>query len=85
MPPRNPDIIHFSDDVKISDAVEPVLTEASYPQKPAPVKIVWRNVIWFIYLHLAALCGVYLLIWAKWQTWLASEYKYAFRCEVELG
>ncbi|KFM62060.1 Stearoyl-CoA desaturase 5, partial [Stegodyphus mimosarum] len=46
------------------------LETASPPSKEsAPVKIVWRNVILFAYLHLAALYGLYLMfVSAKWQT-----------------
>jgi len=52
------------------------LTEDKAPDdSPVLQKIVWRNVIFFTYTHLAALYGVYLLIFkAKGLTTLCGEY-----------
>jgi len=38
--------------------------------KQPPMQIVWRNVIAFIILHLAALYGLFLLPWCKPATWI---------------
>ncbi|XP_035224700.1 stearoyl-CoA desaturase 5-like [Stegodyphus dumicola] len=44
-------------------------TASPSSRESSPVKIVWRNVILFAYLHLAALYGLYLMfVSAKWQT-----------------
>lgn len=55
-----------------SDAATPDLALATTPVQKAdnnPKQLVWRNIILFAYLHLAALYGGYLfLVSAKWQT-----------------
>lgn len=55
-----------------SDAATPDLALASAPVYKADNKakqLVWRNIILFAYLHLAALYGGYLFLFsAKWQT-----------------
>lgn len=55
-----------------SDAVTPDLalsTPAIEQADNRPLKLVWRNIILFAYLHLAALYGGYLFLFsAKWQT-----------------
>lgn len=58
-------------DVKasISDASSSTTTEK------VPVKIVWRNVILFAYLHLASLYAIYRMFTsAKWQTNIFGEF-----------
>ncbi|CAB3223431.1 unnamed protein product [Arctia plantaginis] len=55
-----------------SDAATPDLALATTPVQKAdnnPKQLVWRNIILFAYLHLAALYGGYLFLFsAKWQT-----------------
>lgn len=55
-----------------SDAATPDLALGSAPIMQAdkqPRKLVWRNIIAFAYLHLAAVYGGYLFLFhAKWQT-----------------
>lgn len=55
-----------------SDAATPDLALASRPIQQAddqPKQLVWRNIILFTYLHLAAIYGGYLFLFsAKWQT-----------------
>lgn len=48
--------------------VEAVVTEDTQAEKRPPMKIVWRNVLWMIALHIGALYGLYLLPWVKGQT-----------------
>ena len=74
MPPRNVDIDLCSSAEVKENEVEPVVTEETVEQKRPPMKIVWKNVIIFSFLHLAALYGMFLLPWAKPQTWLFSKY-----------
>ena len=52
------------------------LSENKAPDNSSVLQnIVWRNVIFFIYTHLAALYGIYLLIFkAKGLTTLCGEY-----------
>lgn len=47
-------------------------TEIPLMDRTFPVKIVWRNVFLFVYLHLAAVYGGYLFITGQvmWQTFL---------------
>lgn len=55
-----------------SDATTPDMALDTTPVQKAdnyPKKLVWRNIILFAYLHLAALYGGYLFLFsAKWQT-----------------
>lgn len=57
----------FEDDAATPDmalARAPVQQADSYPKQ-----YVWRNIILFAYLHLAAIYGAYLFLFsAKWQT-----------------
>lgn len=54
------------------DAATPDMALSQTPVQQAdsnPKQLVWRNIILFAYLHLAALYGGYLFIFsAKWQT-----------------
>ena len=45
-------------------------------EPPAPVVIVWFNVVWMVAIHVAALYGLWLLPWAGWRIWIWSEYCY---------
>ena len=76
MPPRNKDVAAFiSEDDSITNHVEPEIQQQVESQtKRPPMKIVWRNVIWILYLHLAALYGVCLLASAKVSTLLWSKF-----------
>lgn len=61
-----------------NDADTPDLGLSSTPVQQAdnyPKKLVWRNIILFTYLHIAALYGGYLFLFhAKWQTDLFGKY-----------
>lgn len=50
-------ILHETDNEMVKDGYEPVHLE---PENRKP-QLVWRNIILFGYLHLAALYGVYLM------------------------
>ena len=54
------------------DAVHDAITE---PNKRPPMRIVWRNVAIFAYLHLAAIYGIYLTPSAQYSTWAWSKCK----------
>lgn len=62
-----------------SDAATPDLALSNAPIKQAdnyPRKYVWRNIIAFTYLHIAAIYGGYLFLFsAKWQTDIFGMYK----------
>lgn len=61
-----------------SDASTPDLALPNAPiqqAKPYARKFVWRNIIAFTYLHIAALYGGYLFLFsAKWQTDIFGMY-----------
>ena len=73
MPPRNVDQMPLS---TLDDELPETIDEQ--PQSPAPppivkrppMQIVWRNVVWFFFLHCFAIYGLYLLPYAKPVTWL---------------
>jgi len=70
MPPRNVEQAPCSvDDELTADTIDqhPLLPEVV---KRPPMQIVWRNVIWFIFLHGFAVYGLYLLPFARPATWL---------------
>jgi stearoyl-CoA desaturase (delta-9 desaturase) len=73
MAPRNVDAI-VSDSLEkdmASDLLDQpgIITPEIQNAKKQPLKIVWRNVVAFVILHLAALYGFFLLPWAKPATW----------------
>jgi len=73
MAPRNPDtaVSPQAEDVMTSSGeVTPVATEATHTAKRPPMIIVWRNVVLMSALHIAAVYGLYCLIWAHPLTWL---------------
>jgi stearoyl-CoA desaturase (delta-9 desaturase) len=76
MPPRNVDVDLLSGAEVKENEVEPVVTEETTEQKRPPLKFVWRNIVLFSFLHLAALYGMFLLPWAKPQTWLFTFMMY---------
>lgn len=61
-----------------SDAATPDLGLPIQPIQQAdnrPKQLVWRNIILFAYLHIAALYGGYLFLFhAKWQTDIFGEF-----------
>lgn len=63
-----------------TDAATPDLALPTTPvqeAKPYPRKYVWRNILLFTYLHLAALYGGYLFLFsAKWQTDVFGKFVY---------
>ena len=75
MAPRTPEADVVSPE-GLDDEVEPVITEDSNQvnQKRPPMVIVWRNVISFTILHLAALYAVFLIPKAHPLTWLWGEF-----------
>lgn len=76
MPPQDISLVNpipsgvvFETDTQTSDLG--LDKDVSVLKKATPRKhqLVWRNIIWFIYLHVASLYGVYLVFTsAKWQT-----------------
>jgi hypothetical protein len=55
------------------DSVSP--TVPSPETKRSKIEIVWKKVIFFAYLHIGAIYGLYLLVTeAKWATWLWCKY-----------
>ncbi len=76
MPPRNIDLdpttLVTGEDLQ--PGIQPVASEATHEQKRPPMKIVWRNVIWMSYLHLAALYGIYCIFYCHPLTLIWGEY-----------
>jgi len=72
MPPRIKDDFIAPSDGKFDDADMPQLDavplQGNTDSKIPPMKIVWKNVISMIYIHLGALYGIYLIPQANWQT-----------------
>lgn len=67
----NPDTL--SPSVSRTDPIEKQKVVTA-PTREYRLQIVWRNVILFVYLHLAALYGAYLLVTsAKWPTVIWGE------------
>ena len=52
--------------------VEAVVTEDTHSSKSPPMQIVWANIGWLLYLHGAAIVGVFCLTSASWQTLVFS-------------
>jgi len=73
MPSKNNDFNFLQDDMFLAP-VEPALAPAE--QKRPPMKIRWRNVIWFAFLHLAAIYGLYLLPFVGVKTWIFTIFVY---------
>ena len=75
MAPRNVD--SFASSYLQDDLPETLTQESSTEEnrvaKRLPTQIVWRNVILFVFLHAAALYGVFLLPWMKPATWVWCE------------
>lgn len=71
MPPKNLDVPQDVNDEVSNELQAPI---APAEQKRLPLKIVWRNVIWFSVLHCMALYGLFLLPWAHAYTWIWSEF-----------
>lgn len=66
-----------------NDAATPDMALPNPPIQQAdkrPKQYVWRNIILFAYLHLAALYGGYLFMFsAKWQTNIFGKYLHTYR------
>ena len=73
MPPRNIDFVPGVDEDDIKDKVAPVVTPETHGAKRPPRSIVWRNITWMTYIHVAALYGLFLLPWAHPKTWLFGK------------
>ncbi|XP_046568333.1 stearoyl-CoA desaturase 5-like isoform X1 [Haliotis rubra] len=61
-----------------SSEVEPVITAETHAQKRPPMKIVWRNVVLFALLHLAAVYSLLLVPQAHSYTLLWCAFMYLF-------
>ena len=69
MPPRNIEQTSCSVDDELPETIDqPPLPPTA--TKRLPMQIVWRNVVWFFFLHAFALYGLYLLPFSKPPTWL---------------
>ena len=69
MPPRNVEQVPCTVDDELPETIDQPPLPPTVVKQP-PMQIVWRNVIWFIFLHCFALYGLYLLPYAKPATWL---------------
>lgn len=69
MAPRNAEIVSTTEDDEIKNEVEPVVTAETHGQKAPPMRIVWRNVIWMVWLHSACIIGLYVFPFAHPLTW----------------
>ena len=76
MPPRNSDVVptcpeveEITKELASSESDGVGVPEAKQP----PMEIVWRNVAWMAYIHMAALYGVCLIPWAHPMTWLFGK------------
>lgn len=57
-------------------------TPAKGIAKRRHLKLVWRNIILFAYLHFAAVYGLWLMLTsAKWATGLLGKFSYAIKSE----
>lgn len=72
MPPRNDGSVHHYDHVQedLSQAAAADPNFVPLEPKPVPMRIRWRNVVLFVFLHAGALYGLYLLPLAKPYTWI---------------
>ena len=63
----------------------PVQAEAKTPKSPKyELEIVWKNIYKFTFLHLVALCGLYLLPQMSWSTIFFGVAQYILACLVGL-
>jgi hypothetical protein len=68
MPPRGVEYVSRNDETDLkSEEIAP--PEAKRP----PMQIVWRNVTWMFYIHVAALYGLYLFFYSQYKTWAFSK------------
>lgn len=68
---KNVDVLAANvDDLNICPDEDAQAEAADGQAKSVPMQIVWGNVLWFLYLHAAAVYGMYLLPWAHPYTWL---------------
>ena len=78
MAPKDVDSVRIlADENEIKSEVGEVVTrlESTMTEKSSPpMQIVWRNVIWFIFLHAGALYGLFLIPWLHPYTWIWSKY-----------
>jgi len=72
MPPRNIEQTSCSVDDTLPETIDQTPLPPAAAKQP-PRQIVWRNVIWFFFLHAFALYGLYLLPFAKPATWLWGQ------------
>uniref|UniRef100_A0A0B7A1V2 Fatty acid desaturase domain-containing protein n=3 Tax=Arion vulgaris TaxID=1028688 RepID=A0A0B7A1V2_9EUPU len=76
MAPRNAaEITDYEGDRLGLDQVDTLIADTPSQKRP-PMKIVWRNVVLFIFLHLAAVYSVFLVPRAMYQTLLWSVVMY---------
>jgi stearoyl-CoA desaturase (delta-9 desaturase) len=71
MPPNTVHMVpaDVDDELHIQPDENPAGPQAGQAKSP-PMQIVWRNVLWYGYLHLIALYGLFLLPWAVPYTWI---------------
>jgi len=72
MPPRNVEQTSCSVDDQLPEIIDQPPMPPTTPKRP-PMQIVWRNVVWYFFLHVFAVYGLYLLPFAKAKTWLWSK------------
>lgn len=67
MPPRNTDFIAEAS-VQDGGPLQTVAGIEVEETKAVPMVVVWRNVVWFLGLHMMALYGLFLLPMSQWKT-----------------
>ncbi|ELT92286.1 hypothetical protein CAPTEDRAFT_158126 [Capitella teleta] len=67
MPPRNVEYLPTSEETELNE-VEAVVQAPPEAKRP-PMVIVWTNVAWMSYIHLAGLYGLYLFFYCEYKTW----------------
>jgi len=77
MPPRNIEQAPSTVDEELPEAVDRPPLIPPIVKRP-PLQIVWRNVIWFIFLHCFAVYGLYLLPFCRPATWLWGRTQFIF-------
>ena len=66
MSPRNIECVsEIKEEEKLkenfNDLAQPITSYDTTTKNPPPMQLVWRNIFWMVYLHVAAFYGVYLL------------------------
>lgn len=75
MPPRDIDVGYLPTEDEFHPPIEHEVPEKNRPVQRPPMRIVWRNVFLFAYLHIASVYALlFLLPEARIYTWLWSKF-----------